>query len=241
MSRQSGRPTTRDIERHYFEQFRQVYPVPDGCVEYGDKPDVLIKGEKNTGIEITRFYVEPGTALGSEQRQAPLRDAILSQAQELHLAATGKNIVLSVQFNTDVPITPARAKALPAQLAEFSEQLGPREYGDLERSQFQRSMPEILTIYLNPNGSDGAKWRTGQVHTDELMSPEGVEAIVRAKESQCTDYKPCDAHWLLIVADPMNPAQSQEIRVDGLKIASDVFDRIVVYSPTFDYIVELKP
>jgi hypothetical protein len=34
--------------------------VPDGKVKYGDKPDVIIDGDKRVGIEITNFFIERG-------------------------------------------------------------------------------------------------------------------------------------------------------------------------------------
>jgi len=58
--------TNRDIERHYFEQFRGAYGLPNGAVEYADKPDVLLKGERTIGIEMTRFYLQPGGSPGRE-------------------------------------------------------------------------------------------------------------------------------------------------------------------------------
>jgi hypothetical protein len=39
----------------------------------------------------------------------------------------------------------------------------------------------------------------------------------------------------------MDPAQEQEIRIDGLTIASTVFDKIIVYKPGFEHIDEVKP
>ena len=44
----------------------------------------------------------------------------------------------------------------------------------------------------------------------------------------------------LVVVEAMDAAQEQEIRVDGLHIASDVFERIIVYKPLFEHIVEAK-
>jgi hypothetical protein len=38
----------------------------------------------------------------------------------------------------------------------------------------------------------------------------------------------------------MDAAQEQEIRIDGLNIASDVFERIIVYKPLLGHIVEAK-
>ena len=45
----------RDIEQYYFEMFQRDYSIPDGDVEYGDKPDVVVHGARTIGIEITNF------------------------------------------------------------------------------------------------------------------------------------------------------------------------------------------
>ena len=60
------------------------------------------------------------------------------------------------------------------------------------------------------------------------------------KEARSAQYHPRDAYWLLIVVEPMDAAQEQEIRIDGLSVASAVFDKIFVYKPTFEHIVEVK-
>jgi hypothetical protein len=36
----------------------------------------------------------------------------------------------------------------------------------------------------------------------------------------------------------MDPAQKQEIRIDGLNISSQVFEKIIVYNPLFGHVVE---
>ena len=63
-------PSAREIERHYFEQFRQHFPVPDGRVIYADKPDVRLLGDSTIGIEIVRLYLTDGGNPVSEQRQS---------------------------------------------------------------------------------------------------------------------------------------------------------------------------
>jgi hypothetical protein len=70
--------TNRDIEEHYFERFRKAYELPPGVVSYADKPDVLIKGSRTVGIEIANFYLQPGSAPGSEQRQRERRRDVVS-------------------------------------------------------------------------------------------------------------------------------------------------------------------
>jgi hypothetical protein len=60
------------------------------------------------------------------------------------------------------------------------------------------------------------------------------------KESKAADYAPCDAYWLLIVVDWADPAQDQEITTTGLKLPSEVFEKIIVYKPGFEDIAEVK-
>jgi hypothetical protein len=38
----------------------------------------------------------------------------------------------------------------------------------------------------------------------------------------------------------MDAAQEQEIRINGLSVASAVFDKMIVYKPGFEHIVEAK-
>ena len=64
--------TNRDIERHYFEQFRGAYSLPTGEVSYFDRPDVLVRGDLKVGIEVTNFYLRDGRDPTSEQRQRVL-------------------------------------------------------------------------------------------------------------------------------------------------------------------------
>ena len=49
------RPSNAQIERHYFERFRNDFPLPAGEIIYTDKPDVIIRGGSTLGIEITNL------------------------------------------------------------------------------------------------------------------------------------------------------------------------------------------
>jgi hypothetical protein len=51
------RPSNEKIQRYYFEKFRDIFSLPQGCVIYGDKPDVIISGARKIGIEITNFFI----------------------------------------------------------------------------------------------------------------------------------------------------------------------------------------
>jgi hypothetical protein len=101
-------------------------------------------------------------------------------------------------------------------------------------------MPEISFVYLNAREYPDAKWRVIGSYSVGPMSDQGLESIVREKEAKSAQYEPRDAYGLLVVVEAMDAAQEQEIRIDGLHIASDVFERIIVYNPLFEHIVEAK-
>jgi len=103
-------------------------------------------------------------------------------------------------------------------------------------------MPEIESIWLNSEERPDATWiRPGQVYSYEEMSATRLQAIVAEKESKASNYASCDAYWLLIVVDWADSAQDQEITTTGLKLSSGVFEKIIIYKPGFEEIVELKP
>jgi hypothetical protein len=233
------KPSNEKIERHYFENFSKFYAVPDGCVAYGDKPDVVILGERKLGIEITNFFVQAGDDLSSEQRQRPLREKLIADAHRLFLAAGGKKFELSFGFDKDNPIISARMQTLSKDIAAFAQSHN-QSSGEIQRHLFRGTMPELWSIYVNAREYDDAKWRVIQVHKIELMSKNDLEVIVREKESKSEHYEVCDAYWLLVVVDGIDAAQEQEIRIDGSCIASNVFEKIIVFH-TFGHFVEILP
>jgi hypothetical protein len=95
-------------------------------------------------------------------------------------------------------------------------------------------------VYLNAQEYPDAKWRIIGSYGMGLMSQEDLEGIVRDKEARSAQYGKRDTYWLLVVVDPMDAAQEQEIRIDALHIASAVFEKIIVYKPGFEHIVEAK-
>jgi len=275
------RPTNQEIERHYFEMFRTVFPLPDGPVRYGDKPDVTIEGSKTIGVEITNFYVADGTSSDSEQVQRNLRESAVERAQRLHVKSGGQNVEITFGFNKANPIQDV--KALAQKIAALGRRVEEYDNGQISREDFG-DIPELDFVHLYarqlqyenetdrefPNGEPdprvdfrgyseyhnrrdiralergvyrplpfAGKWRVGQMHRPGLMNVERLTQIVREKEAKASDYTPCDAYWLLLVVDFINSAQEQEIRVDGVTVHSDTFDRIIVYKPHFEHIVEV--
>jgi hypothetical protein len=230
--------TKRDRERKYFTRFSGTYGLPPGTICYADKPDVLIEGERTIGIEITNFYLQPGDAANSEQRQSPRRDEVVREAHRLYRDNGGKGIELTIQFNSARPISADRKRHLPGEIADLAGRVHDERSGPLNPLVFD-AMPEIASIWLNNKEYPDAQWSVSQVHSVEAMVASKLEEIVREKESKCADYAPCDAYWLLVVVELMDPAQDQEIGT-AIRIASNTFEKIFVYKPIFEEVLEVR-
>ena len=73
------------------------------------------------------------------------------------------------------------------------------------------------------------------------MSLTALRDIIKEKETKSKQYQGCDAYWLLVIVDFIDPAQNQEIRVDEFEnVTSTVFENILVYKPHFGHVVETK-
>jgi len=101
---QMTRKSNQDVERDYFDMFRQHYQLPAGELIYGDKPDIVISGERQIGIEITNFFHEKGSLPGSEQVQRKAREETVSKAQELYLAQGGKDLSFRLVLTNHIPL-----------------------------------------------------------------------------------------------------------------------------------------
>jgi hypothetical protein len=232
--------TNSAIEQHYFEQFRAACPLLDGTPCYADKPDVIMCGIRKIGVEITRFFLQSGSLFESEQRQRPMRREVVSSAQELYRSGGGKEIELTFAFNANHPITSQRRKELPGLLANLAKCCDNQPSGLLDGSLLE-AMREVESVYVNTQEYPAPEWRVNGVYTVEDVSAANLEAIIREKEAKLVEYRRCDTYWLLIVVDGMDAAQEQEIRADGLKISSQVFEKIFIYKPGFDHVVRVSP
>ena len=225
-----------EIEQYYFEMFRRDYPLPEGAVEYGDKPDVILRGARTIGIEIRNFFLEDGSLPDSEQIQKKAREAVVAKAQLLYQAKGGKKFELTFAFDRSVPI---RDQTYVAQkISDLAATLQQSETGRLWRDDF-RHIPELSFAYLNAIEYPDAHWRVSQVYDGVFMSLDKLRTIVDEKELKSKKYRPCDAYWLLVVVDFMDFAQDQEIGVESLAgLKSQIFEKIIVYKTCFGQIVE---
>jgi hypothetical protein len=84
-----------------------------------------------------------------------------------------------------------------------------------------------------------ALWHVSQGHSFGVMSMARLNEIITEKEEKAKEYTPCDAYWLLIIVDSASAAQEQEIRrAEGVNFSSKVFQKIIIYKPFFEHIVE---
>jgi len=229
--------SNQDIEKYYFEMFRKVYPLPAGTITYADAPDVILDGAKHIGIEITNFFLEEGSLPESEQSQRRLREKVISAAQQCYQSENRKKFEISFGFNKANPIRDQ--KILIKDIIQLAINIEKRETGQVPINVF-KSIPELSFVYLNANEYSDAKWRIVQVYDVPVISRNRLIDIVRAKEEKAKKYKNCDAYWLLVVVDAVNPAQEQEIQVEHFEnIQTNIFEKVIVYKPFFNHVLEV--
>lgn len=228
----------KEIEKYYFERFSKDYQLTMVNINYGDKPDVVIIGDRKIGIEITNFFLEDGRLPESEQIQRKTREDVVNKAQQIYQARNKRKIEFSFGFNKDQPIRDK--KKVIQEIVELAIRVDAETTGEINRDEF-RNIPEVSFVYLNARSYDDAKWRVIQIHTVHLMSRRQLVDIVRKKERKSKEYERCDAYWLLVVVNFIDPAQDQEIRIDNAeKIKSNVFEKILVYKTVFGHVFEAK-
>jgi hypothetical protein len=223
------------IERHYFELFRRIFQLPNGQVKYGDKPDVIIEGKKRIGIEVTRFFLERGELPQSEQNQRRIRENVIKKAHHKYMEKGGK-YEISFSFDKDYPIRDS--KNLISKIVDVIFKLEASRTGAISKY-FLNDIPELSFMYINPNMYTDPQWRITQLHDVQLMSVSRLKDIVREKENKAKNYNKCDAYWLLVVVDFIDPAQDQEIQIDGVELRSNFYEKIIIYKTAFEHVLEL--
>jgi hypothetical protein len=228
----------RKIEQHYFELFRLRYELPAGRLEYTDKPDVILHGERCLGIEIANLYIADGSDSTSEQVQRRRRKQVLARAQALHREAGGRCIALWVTFNPGHPVQVI--EPLAVKLAEIAMRIESSP-GRVDSLTFLH-VPELHLLYHSGEEYENAEWQDNPLHAGSILSTERVRAMVAVKSAKALGYnKNCDAYWLLLVVDFMDSAQDQSIEwPEGTMLAKSPFEQIMIYKPQFDEVVQVQ-
>lgn len=233
-----SRPTNREIEQFYFELFRSHYALPDGRIEFSDKPDVIVHAERRLGIEMANLYIADGSDSASEQVQRRRRKQVLKRAQSIHLASGGRHIELWAEFDPSKPIL--EIDPLARKLAEIALRVQ-NSPGRVDSLTFYH-VPELRSLCHSGKEYEDAEWRPNQVYAVPLLSIERVCEIVAEKTAKATDYdKCCEAYWLLLVVDFIDPAQDQFIEwSDGAALPRSPFERILIFKPQSGQVVEVR-
>lgn len=231
------RSDNQTVERHYFEQFRSHFDVPAGEIEYTDKPDVIIRGNRMMGVEVARLFRKPGDDVASEQSQRKWRLRVLARAQALHRAAGGQPIEISVDFEPSQAIL--NVEAVAGQLADLALRIEQWPSGPVDPELF-RYIPQVRYVYKNAELYLDPQWRPAQSYRGANLNSERVREMVRQKDRKALEYQACDAYWLLLVVDFMDRAQDQELSwPEEAVLEGSLFERIFLYKPQFAQVVEV--
>lgn len=231
-----SRPSNQTVEQYYFELFRSHYEVPDGEVVFTDKPDVIVRGAQTIGVEIANLYVTSGADPASEQVQRARRLQILERAQALHRASGGRRIELSVDFNPDYPIH--ELEPIARALAAIATKIEDSPSGQVSPMLFEH-VSELRFLYHNQKEYADAKWRPVQGYSVPSLSLNRLRVLVSDKTKKLRGYQRCDAYWLLLVMDFMDPAQDQDLQWPaGEVLETSPFERILLYKPQFGQVVQ---
>lgn len=230
------RPTNQELERYYFEQFRNHYRLPCGEAKYDDKPDVIIRGDVSLGIEIANFYIEAsGPKSPQVQRRRGLE--VIENAQALHRNRGGRNTELTVCFNPDYPIE--QIESIASAIADLAIDVANLPSGSLSQNKFAH-IPQLHSVYHNANEYSDAKWRIIQKSNLSLLSVDRLQELVSQKNLKAKSYQKCDAYWLLLVIDFIDLSQDQEIQLPkGIRLGKSAFEKVLLYKPQFAQIVEV--
>lgn len=232
-----SRPSNQDIERYYFELFRQHYEVPEGEIDYTDKPDVILRSSQTIGVEIANLYLTNGADATSEQVQRARRLQVLERAQTLHRASGGKPIELSVGFDPKGPIQ--EVEPVARALATIATKVENSPSGQVNRLLFE-DVPALSFLYHNQIEYADAKWRLVQGYNVPSLSLERLRLLVSEKAKKLHNYQSCDSYWLLLIVDFMDPAQDQNLQWPvGEVLEKSPFERILLYKPQFGQVVQV--
>ena len=210
--------------------------MPAGEIEYKDKPDVIVHGERRLGIEIANLYLVDGRDPASEQVQRRRRDQVMARAQALHRESGGRRIELSAAFDPGLPIM--ETEPLARKIAEIATRVQGVP-GRVDALTFDH-VPELTALYHSDKEYDSAKWFCTQSYGTPFVSVGRVRQVVADKTAKAVDYdKGCEAIWLLLVVDFMDPAQDQYIEWPiGAALDKSPFERVLIYKPQFGQVVE---
>ncbi len=234
----------QEIERHYFKKFvaSDKYKLPKCEVIFGDRPDVIIKGQRKVGIEITNLYKACGKDKKSEQQQREIRKKVLREAKRRFEKGGGKPMNIQFTFRLPIPINGKRDQEITDKIVLLASKIASlakrSEFGEVPWCLLM-DIPELSSVLFSVLSDDDPQWTECNAYDAPDVSIPRLKEIVKGKEKKVKGYDSCDAYWLLVVIDIWDPAQDQRIGADGLKILSKKFERILIYENGRNQVVEV--
>lgn len=231
-----GRTKQQTEELEAFRLFQRDYRLPEGTLEFSDKPDVLIHGDITLGIELTALHIQDGGDEASEQRQAKRREEVLICAQNIHRHAGGNPIELVVGFDRACTIKDVHATA--KAIAKVAARIQDDQRGEIEYLAYKH-IGGVNFMYLTGEYAD-ARWRVQQSHQVPNLQVNRVKKIVADKIERAGKYQDCDELWLVITVDFWDPAQDQAIEwPTEPPIDCGPFKHVFLHKPAFRQVVEV--
>lgn len=228
--------TQKEDEKRDFESFARHYALPAGAIEYSDRPDVLIRGDRVLGVELANLHRADGGDPDSEQVQSIRRRNVIQAAQGQYLEEGGRNIELWVDFDPDHPIGEVRKTA--RTLAAIAHKVAAE--GRYQSYRAFKESPEIRGLHHNGEEYADARWRSGQVYSVPGLLTQRVRELVAGKAEKARNYQRCDAYWLLLIVDFWDHSQDQEIDwPPDERLGATPFERVLLYKPAFGQVVEV--
>jgi hypothetical protein len=181
MTRQSN----SKIEQYYFEQFRRDCPLPEGGVDFTDKPDVIVRADPTLGVEITNHYIVAGSDPASKQIQRRRREKVLDRAHAAFLSEGGKKFELSVAFDPLKLIE--ELETLTLALTSLAHKLETAETGQVSSLLFEH-IEALRFVYLNAKEYSDPRRRLIQGFSVPSLSVERLREVVIEKSARVCEY-----------------------------------------------------
>jgi hypothetical protein len=233
-----ARQSQREAEQRDFEAFARDYPIPSGRIEYADKPDVLIHGNRTIGVELANLHKVDGANPASEKVQGLRRTEVIEIAEQRYRDQSHRSIELWVDFDPEHPI--ANVSKTADALLGIATRIAGETDGHQSFSSFEEC-PEIRFLFHNGKEYADAKWRLAQSHSVPGLLVERVKDVVVIKSAKAATYQNCDEYWLLLTVDFWDPSQDQFIDwPKGISLGATPFAKVFLYKPAFREVVEVQ-
>jgi hypothetical protein len=231
-------------EESILKRFNEAYEkFPNGEILHPDKPDFIITGEKDIGIEITQVFRDQDSLKGSKLRAEEtchrlLGENILRELKELNV----QSLAISIHTNIHSDITKANlsqvAKECVPHIINAAPHLENLNFLSIANLGQLPGLIDTLNIVRNDGQTDLIFTESGRSILPQLTTMD-VQFVLNKKEIEKTNYTNCDEFWLVIKEGSFIADSFDEIRVNRSELITS-FDKIFIIRQPTSEIVELK-